>query len=245
MTINWNVEVVGSVESTQTPVHNKAIGGEEEGYVLQALQQSGARGRHGNKWEAPMGNLYMSALLRPQCPLNDAGQLSFVVAVALSKALDGYIDPAKHKKTLKWPNDVFVDGLKLSGILLESNLQADGSLDSIVLGVGVNIFKAPEFAVSVQDVTKKPVYINVFRDEFLESLNETYSLWENKGFAPIRDAWLKQAHGLNEVMTVRLPNETFKGVFDSVDETGALLVQLEDGTKRTVQAGDVHFGDTE
>ena len=243
MTIDWNVEVVGSVESTQTPVHNKAIGGEEEGYVLQALQQSGARGRHGNKWDAPMGNLYMSALLRPQCPLNEAGQLSFVVAVALSNALDAYIDPKKHKKTLKWPNDVFVDGLKLSGILLESNLQADGSLDSIVLGVGVNIFKAPEFAIFLQDITKKPIYVNVFRDEFLTSLSEVYSLWENKGFAPIREAWLKQAHGLNEAMTVRLPSETFKGTFGGVDETGALLVQLEDGTQKTIQAGDVHFGD--
>lgn len=243
MPIKWTVEVVGSVESTQTPVHNKAIGGVEEGYVLQALQQSGAKGRHGNKWDAPMGNLYFSALLRPECPLNQAGQLSFLVAVALSEALDRYIDPKKHDKRLKWPNDVFVDGLKISGILLESNIQADGRLDSIVLGVGVNIFKAPEFAISIQDVTKKPIYINIFRDDFLAALSEAYDLWQNKGFAPIREKWLKQAYGLNDIMTVRLPNETFKGTFEGVDETGALLVRLEDGAQRVVQAGDVHFGD--
>lgn len=243
MPINWNVDVVGSVESTQTPVHNKAIGGEEEGYVLQALQQVGGKGRHGNQWDSPMGNLYMSVLLRPTCALNEAGQLSFVVAVALSKALDGYIDTQKHKKTLKWPNDILIDGLKISGILLESNLQADGRIDSIVIGMGLNIFKAPDLAISLQEIADKPVYINVFRDDVLAALAEMYDLWQNKGFAPIREAWLKQAHGLNDAMTVRLPSESFKGTFDGVDETGALLVLMEDGMQKVVQAGEVHFGD--
>lgn len=242
MSIDWRVEVVGSVESTQNVAHNKAIGGEEEGYVFQALQQSNGRGRHGNKWIAPMGNLYFSAVLRPKSSLNESGQLSFVVAVALSKTLDNYIDATKHQKTLKWPNDILVDGLKISGILLESNLKADGGVDSIVLGVGVNIFKAPELAVSLQDVANKPVYINVFRDEFLENLSEIYELWNKKGFAPIRKEWLKQAHGLNEKMSVRLPNEIFKGEFNGVNDNGALLVLLEDGSQRVVQAGEVHFG---
>ena len=244
MSVEWRVDVAGTAGSTQDVVHNKAIGGEDEGYVFQALQQTGARGRHGNQWDAPMGNLYMSVLLRPPCTLNDAGQLSFVVAVALSKALGPYIDDTKHKRTLKWPNDVFVDGLKLSGILLESNLQADNSLDSIVLGVGVNIFKPPEFAISIQDAGEKPVYVNVFRDEFLTALSEFYEIWQKKGFAPIREAWLKEAHGLNDPITVRLPNETFKGVFKGIEETGALLVELENGEERVVQAGDVHFGQT-
>jgi BirA family biotin operon repressor/biotin-[acetyl-CoA-carboxylase] ligase len=97
-------------------------------------------------------------------------------------------------------------------------------------------------AISLQEIAIKPVYINVFRDDVLAALAETYDLWQNKGFAPIRAAWLKQAHGLNEPMTVRLPNETFKGTFDGVDETGALLVLLEDGSQKTVQAGEVHFG---
>lgn len=243
MSINWRVEIVGTAGSTQDIVHNKAMSGEPEGYAFQALQQTGARGRHGNKWEAPMGNLYLSFLLRPECSLNEAGQLSFVVAVALSQTIDPYLDPKKHKKTLKWPNDVFIDGLKLSGILLESNLQADGTIDSIVVGLGVNIFKAPDLAISLQDVAQSPVYVNVFRDAFLENFNTLYTLWQNKGFAPIRETWLKQAHGLKEAITVRLPKETFKGTFDGLNEDGALRMLLEDGSRRTVQAGEVHFGD--
>ncbi len=94
----------------------------------------------------------------------------------------------------------------------------------------------------MQEVINKPIYVNVFRDEFLQAFSDVYDVWKNKGFAPIRETWLKHAHGLNEAMTVRLPQETFKGMFDGVDDTGALLVLLEDGTQRTVQAGEVHFG---
>ncbi len=67
--------------------------------------QTGGRGRHGNQWVSPMGNLYISLLLRPDCKADDAGQITFVVALALSKTMDEFIDPS-HTKTLKWPNDV-------------------------------------------------------------------------------------------------------------------------------------------
>jgi len=243
MSMNWRIEVLGDTPSTQDIVHTASMTDEPEGYVLQAMQQSGARGRHGNKWDAPMGNLYLSALLRPKCTLNQAGQLSFVVGVALSNAMDQYIDASKHKKTLKWPNDILVDGLKISGILLESNLNADGSLDSIVAGVGVNIFKAPDLAINLAALSKEPVYINVFRDEFLAKLGALYETWQSQGFAPIRDAWLEQAHGLNQPMTVRLPNEVKKGIFGGIDEGGALLLKHDDDSLEVIQAGVVHFTD--
>ncbi|MEM9468795.1 MAG: biotin--[acetyl-CoA-carboxylase] ligase [Pseudomonadota bacterium] len=241
MSIEWRVDVVGQAGSTQDIAHNKVMAGEEEGYVIQALQQTAGRGRHGNKWEAPMGNLYMSAVLRPDCSINDSGQIAFVVAVALSETLSDYLKP-QHKKTLKWPNDVYIDGLKLSGILLENNLAANGSIDSLVMGIGVNIFKAPELAISLQDVTTKPVYVNVFRDEFLQHFSKIYADWQEKGFAAIGQAWLKEAHGLNEPMTVRLPDQSWQGIFKGIDERGALIVTLDNGEEKIIRAGDVHFG---
>lgn len=243
MTLEWRVEVIGNTPSTQDIVQERAMVGDPEGYVLQALQQENARGRHGNQWSAPLGNLYMSILLRPDCALNKAGELSFVVAVALSKALDAYIDPKKNKKTLKWPNDVYIDGLKLSGILLESNLDSQGGLESIVLGIGVNIFAAPKLAISLQDAAKKPVYINVFRDEFLAHLAAQYALWQQGGFVPIRDAWLAQAHGLDAPITARLPNRSIKGSFRGIDEHGALKLEDDAGDIHIIHAGDVHFGE--
>src|SRR5690606_14246362 len=112
--IDWRITVAGQVPSTQDLVKAAGAGGEPEGFAVQALQQTGGRGRHGNQWVSPMGNLYISTLLRPVCKAGEAGQVAFVAGLALSKAMDEFIDAAAHAKTLKWPNDVLIDGKKVS-----------------------------------------------------------------------------------------------------------------------------------
>lgn len=238
--IDWRLQLYQSVASTQDLAHEAAEAGAAEGYVVQALMQESGRGRHGNQWTAPIGNLYMSIVLRPGCDLAQAGELAFVTAVALSHALDGYIDSAKHEKKLKWPNDILIDKLKLSGILLESNIR-DNKLESLVLGIGINIFKAPDLAVALNDVAKEPVYVNKVRDMVLEKLAYFYGAWQEKGFAPIREAWLKEAYGLNEPMTARLPDVSHKGVFKGLTQDGSLILGTEDGEK-IIHAAEVHFG---
>lgn len=242
--IEWQVQTYQSVESTQTLAHEAAEQGQGEGLVVQALKQEGGKGRHGNQWSSPIGNLYMSILVRPQCDIAQAGQMAFVVAVALSKALDDYIDPAKHTKTLKWPNDILIDGLKLSGILLESNMK-DNVLDSLVIGMGVNVFAAPALAVALNTVAVDPVYINKVRDNILDKLSYYYRFWQKSGFAPIREAWMSQAHGLNSPMTARLPNASHKGVFAGIDEAGSLLLKAEKDEVKIIHAAEVHFGKSE
>lgn len=214
--------------------------GDPEGYVLQALTQTGGRGRHGNKWEAPMGNIYMSLLLRPDCELAKAGEVAFVIAVALSNTLDRYIDPDKHRKALKWPNDILIDGLKISGILLETNI-TEGRLDGLVVGIGLNVFQAPELAVHLHQVAKEPVYVNKVRDCLLEEIEKAYQQWQEDGFASIREKWLQEAYGIGKPMTARLPDISYEGVFEGLSEDGSLLLKEEDGSIRSIHAGEVHF----
>lgn len=240
MPIDWRFDLYQKVLSTQNYVHDAIALGEPEGLVVQTLQQQGARGRHGNKWDAPIGNLYMSILLRPHCDLAQAGQLAFVIAMALSDALDDYIDPKKHSKTLKWPNDILIDNRKISGILLESDIR-ENKLNAIVAGIGLNIFKAPELAVALNDIAKEPVYVNKVRDNILDKLGIYYDIWQEKGFAPIREAWLKQAHGIGQPITARLPEVSFKGVFKGITDEGSLILDM-DGTDKIIHAADVHFG---
>lgn len=240
--IDWQIETYQSVESTQGYAHDAAEAGKAEGYVAQGMKQTGGKGRHGNQWESPIGNLYMSVLLKPDCAMEQAGQLSFVTAVALSAAFDDYIDTAKHTKTLKWPNDIYINGLKLCGILLESKMKQN-KLDSIIIGMGVNIFTKPELATCLNDVAKEPIYINVVRDNILAKLSDYYRLWQKKGFAPIHEAWLKQAHGLGQPMTARLPKENFKGIFKGLKEDGGLVLEQENGEEKIIHAGEVHFGE--
>ncbi len=236
----WRVQVIGTTPSTQDTVRNLADAGEPEGLAIQALQQTKGRGRHGNDWASPMGNLYVSLLLRPSCKADKAGQMAFVVALALSEAMDEVIGPS-HKKTLKWPNDILIDGSKISGILLETKLDKSDRVDYLIIGTGVNMFAPPEGAVGLDQIKKEPVFVNKFRDLYLQKLLHHYTLWQNKGFAPVREAWLKQAHGLGQNMKIRLPEITYEGVFAGIDENGALLAQI-DGTQRSFTAGEVHFG---
>lgn len=241
MTIDWRIEVLGSVESTQIPVFEKAQKGEPEGYVLQALIQTGGKGRHGKTWHSPMGNLYTSLLLRPDCTMDIVPQLSFVVALALSDAIGLYIDPEMHQKTLKWPNDILINSLKISGILLETS-QKNDSVDCVVIGTGVNIFAPPEGAIGLKDIAAGDVFIHIFRDNYLEKLSHYYEMWQRDGFASIRSMWLDQAHGVGEAITVNYASHTQTGIFEDIDAMGNLLLKNQEGTQ-IISSGEVHFGD--
>ena len=236
----WRVQVLGTTPSTQDVVRGLADNGEPEGLAIQALQQTKGRGRHGNLWSSPMGNLYISLLLRPLCRADKAAQMAFVAALALSETIQLCMEDG-HTKTLKWPNDVLVDGQKISGILLETKLDAHGRVDYLIIGTGLNIFAPPEGAVGLDSIKKDRLAVNTVRDIYLSNLLTCYKEWQEHGFAPIRDAWLKQAHGIGQPMRIRLPEMTYEGIFKGVDENGTLLADVN-GEIKKFTAGDVHFG---
>jgi len=238
--VDWNVSVVASASSTQDLLKERALQDAAEGTVVQALLQTAGRGRHGNTWDSPMGNLYMSALLCPDIPADQAGQMAFVAALALSRAMDAYVDLRAHDKRLKWPNDILIDSLKVSGILLETTLQKD-RVRHLMLGMGVNILCPPDGRIGLDAVKSKPVYVNVFRDDVLKALEYYYALWRVQGFSPIREEWLSQAYGLGTDISVRLPEITLTGVFDGIDPDGALILR-QGGHQNLIRSGDVHFG---
>ena len=234
--VDWKVHTYASLPSTQDYVKELVEEGLEEGIVVQCLEQRSGRGRHGNTWFSPMGNLYMSILLRPKCDVKQAGQLSFVAAVALSAAMDEVVDTKQHKKALKWPNDILIDGKKVSGILIEK--EADG----YALGMGVNIMNPPDQGVGLSQVSWEiQVAIHPFRDKVLEKLSYYYDLWQDKGFAEIRELWLSQAHGLGEPIKARLAKGDKSGVFEGLSPEGALLLKQDDGEILDINAGEVYF----
>lgn len=239
--ISWKVEVFDSLPTTQDVAIACAEGGAAEGAVIQAMIQIGGRGRHGNQWVSPLGNLYMSVLLRPKCSPDLAGQISFVIGLALSAAMDPYVGP-NHKKTLKWPNDILIDGKKCAGILLESSLSQDGLVESLIVGMGVNIHAPPEDRIGLQQVAgEKRLAVHRFRDEILAHIAEHYEGWKGAGFEPVRRSWLKQAHGLNHKISARLPDRTEKGIFRDIGPDGALILDVG-GLPVQIRSGEVFFG---
>jgi BirA family biotin operon repressor/biotin-[acetyl-CoA-carboxylase] ligase len=241
--INWNIEVFDTLPSTQDVAMARAEEGAPEGTVIQSMLQSMGRGRHGNTWQSPLGNLYMSLLLRPMCKPDLAGQISFIIGLALSAAMDPYV-PAPHKKTLKWPNDILIDGKKCAGILLESQMSPAGLAESLVVGMGINIHAAPEGFAGLQAIAgpEKRLAVHRFRDEVLVHIANYYDGWKAAGFDPARRDWLAQAHGLNHKISARLQDQTIKGIFRDIDATGALILEDGAGKNIAVRAGEVYFG---
>lgn len=231
-----SIDIFDTLDSTSAEARRRADAGEFGPVWIVALSQTAGYGRRGRRWSQVTGDFAGTLLFKPEAAPERWGQLSFVVSLALAGGLDEFI--GEDRITLKWPNDVLVEGAKAAGILLES-LGAQLSI-----GVGVNMVSAPEGlpykAARLMDYAPPPPPA-----DFAATLDAHfwihYGQWLKQGFAPIRDAWLARAGGLGAEITVRLPNEELQGVFEGMDETGALILRSKAGT-RTIAAGEVFFG---
>lgn len=234
-----------SVDSTNEEAKRRAREGAEDGTLIWAQEQTAGKGRGGRFWTSPRGNLYLSMVLRPDCGPAEAAQLSFVAALGLGDAV-GSVAPPMVEVRYKWPNDVLFNDRKGAGILLESQLAADGGLEWLVLGCGVNVQSYPEGADNTATSLRfegAPPSLNSVA--LLEAFGRHFLSWVNRwledGFEPIRKRWLTHAKGLGEEIQVRLPKETLHGRFADLDPGGALLLELASGEQRKIAAGEVYF----
>ncbi len=230
-----------SIDSTNEEAKRLAESGAAEGIVVWAKEQTAGRGRRGREWASQSGNLYCSLLLRPQCHAFKAMQLSFIAAVGMADAIAAVL-PKGTFVNCKWPNDVLVEGRKVSGILLESQSLSLGGMDWLVIGAGLNIDSYPEDvefpATSLDREGAKDVTVEKMLEAFCLRFLAGWVTWKNLGFQPARKAWLRRAAWLGQEITVRLENETLKGEFKALDKDGALIL-LQDGNERRITAGDV------
>lgn len=210
-------------------------------FVVQADMQTASRGRSGNTWMSAPGNLLASLVIPLEnVSARDAGQYSFLAAVAL---MNVFHDLGVTNIQNKWPNDLLVRTKKIAGILLESEIAPNGSLTSIIIGVGINLVDAPEGAVHAKQIINKVIQPLEFLRQFNDHVQHQLNILATDGFAPLREAWLSRAYGLGTDIRVRLPKETFYGKFLGLDEKGALLVQVAgEPTHRVIHSGEVFFG---
>ncbi len=232
-------EILGS---TNDEACRLASDGAAEGTVVWAHRQEAGRGRRGRRWQSPGGNLYFSVILRPAAAPAVAAQLSLVAAVALADTLAALL-PDRARVEQKWPNDVLVGGRKIAGILLESSGAMAEQVDWVVVGCGLNIAVAPDEttlpATCLVDEGAVSTDRKTILMALLDSLHRRRGEWDTAGIAPVRTAWLSRARGLGHEITVRLPTHEFKGQFLDMDDSGALIVRLPDGSEKAVTAGDV------
>ncbi len=229
------------IDSTNARARQLAEQGAADGTVIIADRQSAGRGRLGRRWESPSAvNMYCSILLRPQIPVQQAPQLTFLSAVAVAETLNHlYQLPAK----VKWPNDVLVAGKKIAGLLNEMNAETE-QIHFVILGVGVNLNMTVEQfpeelnypATSVLLETGEKIDRVEFAREFLQRIDGYYGEFLVEGFVPIRRRW----EALCDMMNTRVQiDQGLIGTVVGLDSDGALRLQLDDGCVERIMAGDV------
>jgi len=232
-----------TVGSTNDEVKRLARAAAKEGTLVWALEQTAGRGRRGRIWSSPPGNLYVSLILRPRCPLDQAAQLGFIAALAIGDTLGSICEERLDLISYKWPNDVLVRGRKISGILLESELQSDGKMPLfVVVGVGVNLISSPrdtEFpATSIAEEDLGTISSAAALEGYARNFQAWAGRWREEGFAPIRTAWRAHAAALGEPIRVRVEAATLQGRFLDIDQHGALLLETAE-QRRRISAGEI------
>lgn len=236
------------IDSTNEEARRLGDRGDEGPVWIVAARQTAGRGRRGRAWESPSGNFMGTLYLTPHCGPREAGELSFVAAVAVHDAVSSLLPPPlRPALRLKWPNDLLHERAKLAGILLESSGVAGAEVAWVAIGMGVNLAVHPEGLEYPATSLAAMGVSGVTPDDALAALDAAFTRWlavwrEVQGFAAIREAWLKRAEGIGGRIAVRLSSGTVEGTFEGLAPDGALQLRLDDGSLNLVSAGDVFFG---
>ncbi|OPX89513.1 MAG: Bifunctional ligase/repressor BirA [Pelotomaculum sp. PtaB.Bin117] len=233
-----------SVSSTNDMAKELVRQGARDGSIVVAEEQTGGKGRLGRKWHSPKyKNVCFSVILYPSVNPSEASQMTMVTAVALALAV--------RKKTgvpvgIKWPNDLFVGGRKICGILTEMSAELD-RIDYLVVGAGLNVnqelIELPEEVRDIATSLKVETGAELARVDLLQAMLEEYEqwyqLWLEQGFPVVLAKWKELSVSLHCPVRVHTLNKSWEGWAEDVDYDGALLLRLPDGGLQRLIVGDV------
>lgn len=240
--LNNLVEVHTVIDSTNDYLMRRLPNQNSQGQVCVAEYQSAGRGRRGRQWISPFGShLYLSYYHLLSQGMAAAMGLSLVTALAVSDAISKVFD---LEVQLKWPNDVYLDGVKLAGILIDLEGQAAGECHCVI-GIGLNL-KMPKDAADcidqpwtdLQQHIDQEINRNHLSAAIIQALNNRLTMMEKDGLAAMLEQWHQRDFFLGKpVKLITGENETL-GICRGVNEQGAMLLEMEGGIK-PVYGGEV------
>ena len=249
----YQLAAFDSIGSTNAEAMSRARDGERGPMWFVTSDQIAGRGRRHRPWIAPRGNLACSILEVIDVSPAVAATLGFAAGLALEAALQRVSIEASLRSagsdqmsySLKWPNDVLAGRQKLAGILLEAEAVADNRL-AVVVGIGANVVAAPE-GTPTPAISLAALGVHIGAEELFATLSDAWAefrgLWDNgRGFGEVRRLWLARAAGLGQPVAIQSGGSTVEGTFDTIDESGCMIIRTLEGKRVPVSAGDVYFG---
>jgi BirA family biotin operon repressor/biotin-[acetyl-CoA-carboxylase] ligase len=237
------LEAFDSLDSTNSLALTRARSGERGPLWIVTAVQTGGRGRRGREWSGGQGNFAGSLLMTMDAAPATAATLGFVAGLALDEAIRLCAPGAEI--ALKWPNDVLCGNAKLAGILLEAERAADSL--AVVIGIGVNLASAPEGLPYPATSLAARGFI-VHPERMLSALSDAWisfeRLWNGgRGMPQIRELWLAKAAGRGAWVSVTIGDRVAEGIFETLDDSGRLILRAADQSEIAIAAGEVHFGE--
>jgi len=220
------------VASTMDLAHQIAEVGALEGACVWAESQTAGRGRAGRQWISPQGGFYLSLILRPTRAPAQVPQLSLVAGLAAAQAIK---EATGLLPSIRWPNDVLLNGKKLAGILIESR-SSSRHVHHVIVGIGVNVTAdaaaLPDIATSLdQWVDSVPDRITL-AVTFFKYFQQAYYEWKLLGFPAMQEELVRWLSGLGRQVRITTARKGYEGEAMGVDASGRLLVRVG----RAVQA---------
>lgn len=236
----WRPLLLAETGSTNDVARDQAARGGGAGFVVAAARQTRGRGRLGRRWESPRdAGLYVSILLRPGWDARDAGRLTILASVATADAVEAV---AGFRPRIKWPNDLFVEGRKLAGLLIETD-RAGQKLAWAVIGIGLNVnHQAADFPPELRDSATSLRLVtgrSFRRADLLVALLDALSARMVQPFAETREAWAESSLTLGQRVKLTTLRGVLHGQALGLDPSGALLLRRESGEIEPVTAGDM------
>jgi BirA family biotin operon repressor/biotin-[acetyl-CoA-carboxylase] ligase len=215
--------------------------GERGPLWVTAAEQTAGRGRRGRSWASAAGNLFASLLLTDPAPPEHWPELAFVAALAVHDAVVEVVPNLKPQLAIKWPNDLLLYNAKFGGILIEGE---NAEIGAVAVGIGINCSNHPTATdfpatdLGAAGATVAPA--TLFATLSAKMLGRLAQWNRGEHFATIRTDWLSRAAGLGQTLRVRRADGgELVGRFETIDETGRLVVMLVGGRSESVEAGDV------
>ncbi len=234
--------------STNDDAKELAIQGAPHFTVVWAHKQTSGRGTRERQWMSPEGNVSWSIILRPSHDWPNFTDIVYVNALAVHRTISNAIGSSCHLQ-LKWPNDILLNGKKISGSLLESGGNwSSGLPEWVVIGTGINVKHHPDTI----DMHYPPTSLfhegfrTVQRDTLIANLHlnlEIFiNIWISESFSKITSIYLQHAYNLNKNIRVGVSHnreEYREGIYRGVNEAGHLILEREDGTLDFLSSAEI------
>jgi BirA family transcriptional regulator, biotin operon repressor / biotin---[acetyl-CoA-carboxylase] ligase len=233
-----------SVPSTQKIAHDLAGNGAVEGTLVIADEQTAGRGRLMREWHSSLGNgVWMSLILKPHLPPQKAPQFTLITAVAVVQAIE---EVTELQPQIKWPNDILINGKKVTGILTELQAESD-KINSIIIGIGMNVnHSIDHFPDEIQSIAtslaiEQGAQLSRAKvvQTILERMESLYTLYMKEGFTPIKLLWESYAVSIGKRIRARTINGTIEGTALGITAEGVLKIEDQAGIVHQIYSADI------